>query len=360
MNIALDITPISSNSNSQHKVRGVGFYIKNLKNSLTKYLPDNNYQFVDDLNKIDSSTNLLHIPYFDPFFVHLPKFKKYSTIVTIHDLTPLIFPEHFPIGLKGNIKWQIQKHLVKQADAIITDSQSSKKDIVSLLKFNSEKVHVVYLAAGEEFKRSINNQKQKREMLTKYNLPERFVLYVGDVTWNKNLPLLIKAVKKQQIPLVMIGSALSQANYDRTNPWNSDLNMINKEIENVKYIHTLGFVPSQDLVDIYNLATCLVLPSIYEGFGLTVLEAMQCGCPVITTRNGSLPEIAGNAALYINGEDENDIIEGIQKLFSSEKLQKELCLKGLEQARNFSWEKTAKQTMNVYKSVYEATHNSSL
>ncbi len=356
MNIALDISPISSTKESQHKVRGVGFYVQNLKGSLVKYFPNNKYIFIEDLSDYPQSADILHIPYFDPFFVHLPKFKKAPFIVTIHDLTPVVFQEHFPVGIKGNLKWQAQKFLVKKADAIITDSESSKKDIISILGFDPVKVHVVYLAADKVFRKEPLNQVQKNEILKKYSLPQKFMLYVGDVTWNKNLPRLIKAVAKTYIPLVMVGKALTSENYDKTNIWNHDLHMLNTELNNIKNIYKIGFVPTEDLVKLYNLASCFVFPSLYEGFGLPVLEAMQCGCPVVTTKNGSLQEIAGDSCLYINGEDENDIIKGIQKVFTSNELQKQLSLKGLQQAKNYSWEKTARETVAVYKKVYETTH----
>ena len=356
MKIALDISPINTTNNSGHKVRGVGLYIRNLKNSLTRYCPENKYVFIEDLHEFRGETDILHIPYFDPFFVHLPKVKRLPTVVTVHDLMPLVFPQHFPSGVRGYIKWKMQEFLVKRCDAIITDSESSKKDISFLLGYDPKNIHVVYLAASEEFRHENVNQTQRNDLLKKYNLPEKFVLYVGDVTWNKNLPRLIRALSKTDIPAVMVGKTLKSQDYDPANLWNRDLQLINTELKGVKNIYKLGFVQTADLVKLYNLASCLIFPSLYEGFGLPVLEAMQCGCPVITTKNGSLPEVAGDAAMYINGEDENDIIENIRKVFVSDKLRKELSAKGLSQAQKFSWNKTARETVAVYNKVYETAY----
>ena len=182
----------------------------------------------------------------------------------------------------------------------------------------------------------------------KYKLPEKFVLYVGDVTWNKNLPRLIEAIKKINLTLVMVGSALVQKEFDHLNPWNQDLLKVQKQVENDKRIIRLGFIPTKDLVALYNLAAVFVMPSIYEGFGLPILEAMSCGCPVVTTKEGSVPEVAGSAAYYVDAYDINDIANGIGEVYFNQKLQKELSQKGVMQAKNFSWEKTAGETMNVY------------
>src|SRR5690606_8255299 len=145
-----------------------------------------------------SNSDLLHIPYFDPFFIHLPLQKKSKLVVTVHDLTPLVFPDIFPAGIKGNLKWQFNKRLLAKADGIITDSHASATDIHRLTGIPKNKIHTVYLAAGEEFKK-MENGKWKMEIKEKYGLPDRFVLYVGDVTANKNLPRLIDAIKEANL-----------------------------------------------------------------------------------------------------------------------------------------------------------------
>src|ERR1035437_9648563 len=152
MKIAIDMSPLKTGNFLQHRVRGTGFYLENLKRSLLKYYPKNEYIFFTRGEKLPKDVEVVHYPYFEPFFLTLPVFSKNKKIVTVHDLTPLVFPDHFKSGLKGNLKWQIQKLALKNADAIITDSESSKKDIVKFAGINSEKIKVVYLAAGPEFK----------------------------------------------------------------------------------------------------------------------------------------------------------------------------------------------------------------
>ncbi len=352
MRVAIDISPLQTG----HKVRGAGFYLDNLKKALEKYFPNNEYTFFTRGDKLPGKVELVHFPYFEPFFLALPIYKKYKTVVTVHDLTPIVFKERFPRGIKGEIKWQMQRYALKKANAIITDSQSSKKDIVKYVGVNASRVHVIYLAAGEDFQRFKTEDVRLKMVREKYKLPERFVLYVGDVTWNKNLPRLMEAVKTAGLPLVMVGKALASEDYDRNNPWNKDLNTVNQITEelttkNKELVTKLGFVPTEDLAAIYNLATIFVMPSLYEGFGLPVLEAMASGCPVITTKEGSLGEVAGDAAFYVDAYKTENIAEGLEKVFEDEKLRKELSQKGLERVKEFSWKKTAKDTLDVYQKV---------
>lgn len=347
MKIAIDISPLQTG----HKVRGVGFYLEHLKNSLTKYFPENNYVFFETGQNLPSDIDLIHFPYFEPFFLALPIYKKYRTVVTVHDLTPIVFPKAFPRGIKGEIKWQMQKYALKNTNSIITDSNSSKRDVLKYIGVNTQKVDVIYLAAGEDFKK-INNSDIKAESLRKkYSLPNKFALYVGDVTWNKNLPRLVDAVKEAGIPFVMIGKNLVNEDYDKNNPWNHDLNRVHELVKEDRNIVRLGFVPTDDLVKIYNLATVFVMPSLYEGFGLPILEAMACGCPVITSKEGSLPEVAKDSAFYVDAYDMDSIANGIKKVFNNESIQKDLSEKGIKHSGQFSWKKTASETLSTYKKV---------
>lgn len=347
MKIAIDVSPLQTG----HKVRGVGFYLEHLKKALVKYYPENEYIFFERGEKLPNDIDLVHFPYFEPFFLALPLYKKFKTVVTVHDLTPIVFPNAFPKGIKGEIKWQMQKYALRKADAILTDSECSKKDIIKLTRVKEHRVKVVYLAAGEQFERLKIDDLRFKNIREKYNLPEKFILYVGDVTWNKNLPRLIDAVKSLKIPLVMIGKGLVSEDYDKNNIWNADLNRINELAKGDENIIRLGFIPAEDLTAVYNLATVFVLPSLYEGFGLPVLEAMACGCPVVTSKEGSIPEVARDAAFYVDAYDVDSIATGIKEVFENENLQKQLREKGLENARKFSWKKTARETINVYKGV---------
>lgn len=346
MNIAIDISPLSG----EHSVRGSGFYLKNLKAALTKYFPDNRYIFFQPGEQLPESVDVVHYPYFDPFFLTLPYQKKHNTIVTVHDLAPLIFPKHFPAGLRGKLKWHLQKFRLKKADAIITDSICSKNDIAKIAGISKEKIHVVYLAAGEEFTKYQKSNSKDQKLRKKYNLPEKFALYVGDATWNKNLPRIVRAAIEADVPLVMAGKALSTEILNN-NPWNSDLQEAQRIAHQSDTVFLLGFVPDEDLVSLYNAATVFVMPSLYEGFGLPILEAMSCGCPVITSKEGSLSEVAGDAAYFVDAYSQEDIANGIKKVFLDEKLQQLLSQKGLKQAKKFNWKKTAQETIRVYQTV---------
>lgn len=351
MNIALDVTPISDASNSGHKVRGVGMYIKALQKSLLAYDKENTYTFFKKGQPLSSQIDVVHYPYFDPFFFSLPAFRTHRTLVTVHDLTPIIFPEHFPAGIKGNATWLMQKYVLKTVGGILADSLCSKKDIMRIIGISEKKVDVIYLAANPLYKKINLSIKQKETLQKKYALPEKFILYVGDVTWNKNLPRLLEAVTMTKLPLVMIGKALTQQ-YVEKNPWNDDLIAVQQVIKKQKNIICLGFIPEEDLLALYNAATLFIMPSLYEGFGLPVIEAMSCGVPVITSREGSLPEVAGTAAYYIDAYDSSSIAQGIMTVWENKKLQEDLSKKGLAQANKFSWGKTALQTIAAYKKIY--------
>lgn len=348
MRIAIDVSPLKAGHFLQHRVRGTGFYVENLERSLLKYYPKNKYIFFTRGEKLPKDIDLVHYPYFEPFFLTLP-FKLYAkTVVTVHDLTPLAFPKYFPAGIKGKLKWIMQKRVLKKVDQIITDSNCSKNDIVKYTDFPEKRINVIYLAPAEEFKKIKISENMISELIKKYHLPDKFILYVGDVTWNKNLPRLVEAIKKTNLKLVLVGKTLIDEKFDKTNPWNKDLNNVIEIIRGDEQFIRTGFVPTNDLVSIYNLATVFVMPSLYEGFGLPILEAMACGCPVVTTKEGSIPEVAGDAVYYVDAYDLDSIISGIEKIFYDQKAKNELSAKGLDRVKNFSWKKVTDETVGIY------------
>ncbi len=342
MRVAIDVSPLETG----HQFRGVGFYTKRLVKALKEFDRENEY-ILSTGRQPPATSDLVHYPYFDLFFLTLPMKKIAPTVVTIHDVIPLIFPEKYPKGIKGWLKFQIQKFSLKGAKAVITDSQNSKKDIIKYLGFPKEKSYVIPLAAGEEFKPLAKTRR-------KYSLPERFVLYVGDINWNKNIPGLVRACEKAKIPLVIVGKQAVSQDYDRAHPENQDLVWLQKKIEENPLLTALGFVSTQDLVAIYNLASVYCQPSFYEGFCLPVLEAMACGTPVVCSQTSSLPEVVGEAAVLVDPSNADDVYRGIKRLIEDEKLSDSLRQKGLQQARRFSWQKTARETINVYKKVLAA------
>ncbi len=339
----------------KHRVRGTGFYIDNLKRALEREDNQVRYIYFTREQSLPKNIDLVHYPYFEPFFLTLPLRKPAPAVVTVHDLIPLVFPQYFPAGIKGSLKWQIQKLSLKNCQEIITDSESSKKDIIRFTGFPEDRVNVIYLASAPEFKKLELGPPVdgwKLELQQKYHLPDNFVLYVGDVTWNKNLPGLIEAMKQIEMPLVMVGKALVDENFDRTNPWNQDLAKVHELAKNAPQIMRLGFVPGEDLVGLYNLATVFAMPSFYEGFGLPVLEAMACGCPVVAGNTSSLQEICGKAAILVDPENTEEIADRLLRILRLPKEEREeLIQKGIEQAQKFSWEKTAQETLAIYRKI---------
>lgn len=345
MKVAIDTSPLKSG----HSTRGIGYYTRYLLDSLTKYCPE-----VTIVKDTIAGADIVHYPFFDLYFLTLPLRKPKPTVVTIHDVIPLVFADKFPAGHKGRLKLQLQKFSLSSAKAIITDSYHSKVDITKYLGIHENKVHVAYLAVDEKFCKLDEQTKQK--MKDKYSLPDIFFLYIGDVNYNKNIPNLIRAFTKlphDQAHLVLVGKAFENKNI----PEVQEINHLIEHSEKLHQIHVLGFVPDEDIVALYNLATAYVQPSLYEGFGLPVLEAMQCGTPVISSDRSSLKEIIGDTALVIDPEDKGSIRHAFQKVLDDEPLRQDLSQRGLIQAQKFTQKNFATQTVNVYQEVYENHYN---
>ncbi len=256
---------------------------------------------------------------------------KAPVVTTVHDLTFIKFPqEHLPYSIGVH-----QRHLNRAKDraaAIIAVSQSTKNDLVDS-GIPADKIRVVYEAAGKIFKPVKTDSVKK-----KYQLSKPFILSVGTIEPRKNLDRLIEAWQKlaDRPELVIVGKF----------GWGEG-------VKPIKGVRLMGFVPDEDLAGFYSLAKAFVYPSLYEGFGLPVVEALSCGCPVVTSDRSSLPEVGGDAAVYVDPESVSSISKGIQAALSQTKKLKEL---GLEQAKKFSWEKTARETLSIYKEVYDHRH----
>ncbi len=345
--VGFDVTPLHTG----HKVRGIGFYTKRLLKALENLDKDIKVRGLKSAQEINRQDyDLLHIPYFDPYFRTLPwpwKINK-PLIVTIHDMIPVKYPQQYPAGVKGNLNWQFQKLLLKQVDFIITDSFASKYDIADLTGYSADRIYVTHLAAGKQFKQLPANSSKLKAGKEKYNLPEQFCLYVGDVNWNKNIPSLVNACEKINLPLVIAGKQAVEPNFDHNHPENQDLVWLQQKAAKSKLVNLTGFVSIEDLVALYNLAVVYVQPSFDEGFGLPVLEAMACGCPVISSNYGSLPEVVGDAGIKVKPSSDS-LAEAIEAVVKDRKKQQELSQKGLKRANKFSWDKTAQKTSQVYK-----------
>ena len=345
--IAIDVSPL----NDGNSVRGVGFYTKNLVSSLQKEVKNNpkykNWEvdLITNIHDLQSTIyDLIHYPYFDPFQLTLPSQKRIPTIITVHDLIPRQFKEHFPVGIKGEIKWLIQKNRAKKADYIITVSNYSKHIIKSFFSYPEDKIFVTHLAANSIFK-PINDPKKLNDIKIKYQLPDKFILFIGDINWNKNIPNLVTACKQLNYPLVIAGSAATRKNVEK-HPWNQDLIWLQQQ--KINNLVLTGFIPDEELPYIYNLATIYCQPSFAEGFGLPPLEAMQSNCPVAYSNKTSLKEIMDCNGLPFDPYSVKDIQKALETLWTDQELREKYKKMGIKRAKSFNWSYTAKQTLAVY------------
>lgn len=348
INVLIDTSPLA-NANS---LRGVGVYTRMLVQSLNtlKGITVLTPVDIEKNKKLKKSIDLIHYPFFDLYFSTLPLRTKKPTVVTVHDVIPLIFPEQYKPGVKGKVKFVKQKNALQNVETVITDSQTSKNDIVKYLGVKSEKIAVIYLAANPDLKKppsSVINRVRRH-----YKLPKNYILYVGDINYNKNLPQLIKALKflPREIKLVCLGKNFQPQNIPEWQ-WIETQMAMSDVVNRVKFITGLGSDANQELSAIYAAAAVYVQPSLYEGFGLPVLEAMQCRTPVIATQNSSLIEVGGEGAVFCQPEAES-IAAQVETVLSWSKNKRSLWVKNAYNwSQKFSWQKTAQQTFKIYKQV---------
>jgi glycosyltransferase involved in cell wall biosynthesis len=347
MKIGLDLSPLRKG----HKVRGVGSYTRNLFANINSLPLPNGLKIIE--LQPNQSYDLIHYPYFDLFFVSLPWAIPSKFIVTIHDVIPLLYPKNYPPGIKGQIKFHIQKFLLKRAKAVITDSQTSKNDIVKFLEYPDKKIFPIKLGIEKQFQ-VIDNPQLFKRVKNIYHLPDKFVLYVGDVNFNKNIPNLVRACEIAQQPLVIVGKQAAENNFDHQHQENQDLvwlqNFHPLPSSNFQLL-TIGFVPQEDLPVIYNLASVYSQISLAEGFGLPVLEAQACGCPVIISDAPALKEIGQDSTLITDPNNPQDIAKKINQILKQKELREKLINAGLENILKYSWEKCAKETLEIYQQV---------
>lgn len=339
LKIFIDTSPLKSG----HAVRGIGSYTQGLVNAFKKQKDVMLVDFQDE-------AQIIHYPCFDLFFTTLPLRKIKPTIVTIHDVIPLLYTKYYPLGLRGKLNFAIQRYSLQSVSAVITDTECSRKDIVRFLGVPQEKVYSVHLAPKFIYRKLVG-ESWKSEITQRYGLLNRFVLYVGDVNYNKNLLRLAAACRAIKTSLVIVGKQAANTNVDFTHPENKFFKEFMDIYGNDPIIKRIGFVSDEDLVKLYNLASVYCQPSLYEGFGLPILEAMACGCPVVAAKTQAFVEISEQTALFVNPNESKDIARGLLTVIANKTLQATLTKKGLQHVKNFTWEKTAQKTFEVYKSI---------
>ena len=345
MKILIDTSPLDTG----HAIRGIGTYTRLLVEHLEKEA---------DITIVRSGTkkaenfkpDIVHYPYFDLFFDTLPLLKKTPTIVTIHDVIPLVFADKYPAGIRGKAKLIKQKSSLRNVKAVITDSESSKEDIQKYLGVAANKIKVVYLAASPHLKAA--DEKEIRRVKRSYKLPKNYILYVGDINYNKNIPQLIKTARylPQNVKLVCLGKSFIEQDIPEWHWIKTQLAL--SDVENkVKFIADVPGGAEADMAAIYSGAICYVQPSFYEGFGLPVLEAMQCKTPVVSTQNSSLVEVASDQAIYVK-EDAESIVQGVNQVLGWSKTKRQQKIRAaFAWSQKFNWQKTAQETIDIYKKV---------
>lgn len=283
--------------------------------------------------------NKIHV-FFSPAH-YAPRFSLCPTVVTIHDLSYFYFPQEF---LKKDLyklkKWT--DYSVKNAKKIISVSKTTKKDLIKHYPRIEDKIHVIYNGMEREISEENTPSTNFRSLLS-----QKYILYVGTLQPRKNIVTLIRAFRlfhstHPEFKLVIAGKR----------GWLFD--MIFKEAQDLyvnEHIIFPGYVSDDELVLLYTKAFCFVLPSLYEGFGIPVLESMSYKCPVIASFNSSLPEVGGEACLYIDPHKPEDIVEKLEMLLNNKLLRKELITKGTQRVAFFSWTKCGKETLELLQST---------
>ncbi len=349
-----------------NKIDGIGVYTKHLTESLitqgqlvtpfaflgSKQVESQNITALGDFSyqaifsamtqapfinskKIDKAVDVFHAT--DHF---IPKLHKTPVIATIMDSMTLSHPE-WARGRGRKTKAYFFKQSAKWAQQVITISEYSANEINHYFDIPESKISVIPLGVDESCYQKIPDF-HKQQVLARYNLPENYFINIGTIQPRKNIQRLIAAHKQlplltqEQHPLVLIG----------TMGWGSE--DLKERIKTSEHIYYLDYIPLKDKYALLQSSIALVFPSLYEGFGLPILEAFAANIPVISSKTTSIPEVAGGAALLINPLDECELTDAMYEISLNNKLRIALKIKGLKRAKQFSWAKTAEKTQQVY------------
>ncbi|HAI74127.1 MAG TPA: glycosyltransferase family 1 protein [Candidatus Moranbacteria bacterium] len=290
--------------------------------------------------------------------------KNIKVIATIHDLSFERYPEYFSWKRRF---WHIfinSKKICRRADKIIAISDSTASDISSLYEIGKEKINIIPSAIADNFHIINRNDKKLLEVKEKYNLPFKFILYLGTIEPRKNILGIIRAYNKLQSsaetsvetglkPVSTVACNDEIAKYKLviagSSGWLGE--EFFEEIERSKFKEKIilpGFIEDCDKPFMYNLSSLFIYPSFFEGFGFPPLEAMSCGVPIIASNNSSLPEICGNAAILIDPHKPEEICEAMKQILSDKALREKLVQKGMEKSKEFNWKKTAEKTLKMF------------
>jgi anaerobic magnesium-protoporphyrin IX monomethyl ester cyclase len=274
----------------------------------------------------------------------VPLLSPVPTVVTIHDMSLRLYPRYHP-ARRVLLNRPLVDLAARRADAIITVSESAKRDIVSFYRLDPARVHVVYEAAAPSFKR-VEDAAELDRVRRRYRLDERIILYVGTIEPRKNLPVLIDAFAARRRSGALKHQLVCVGPYG----WLS--RGLEERIARSNVAHAInftGYVPFEDLPALYTLAEMFVYPSMYEGFGLPVIEAMACGAPVVTGRTAALSEVGGGAIEQVDEIEPDRLGQALVSLAASRDRREELSAAGLARSATFSWERAARESLDIYR-----------
>lgn len=271
----------------------------------------------------------------------VPRLMPCPSVVTIHDLAFLRWPEQVPSRRYQYLSREVKSGTAR-ASRVIAISESTKADVVELLGISPERVSVTHLGVDPRFRLAMEDE--KRTFRTRASVQKPYILAVGNLEPRKNLPGLLRAFSllSNDFPhdLILVGAEAWLA---------GDIHATIERLKLSGRVRMTGFVDDADLPLWYGCADLFAFPSLYEGFGLPPIEAMACGVPVVTSNVSSLPEVVGDAAIMVNPLSDEEIASAMSCLLSDESLASAMTVKGLERAKQFTWEQTADQTMAIYR-----------
>jgi len=381
MRIGIDLRPAQA---PKQKYRGIGAYVTNLINALAKIDRTNQYFLYTskirpkEINPevgnfhldgsyswnfllrnrfiewqvclpIDLQLKKLDLFHFT-FSQDVPLIYPRPVVVTVHDLISIIFRQDYRHNkLRPLFDWLWTKALAR-VDKIIAVSKNTKKDLIELLNIPQEKIRVIYQGVDPAYQ-PVDAPEAIKAVKENLGITRQYILYVGGMEPRKNLAGLFKAWRmlsdeiQRDYHLVIAGQP--DQFYPEILKLVDGFNLTDKVI-------LTGFVSKEVLVLLYNGASAFVLPSLYEGFGLPLLEAMACRCPIVSSNIASISEVAGKAAILVNPKEVKHLAKALEEILVDQDLRERLRKEGLEQVKKFSWEKTAKETLEVYQEVVDA------
>jgi len=320
-------------SDLQSKVRGVGRYLQILKENCPS-----DWIFTQNLKGIPFHAILIQ-PFYT--FYQLPLITKRITdrqIAVIHDVIPLKYPEHYPIGMRAFFYSLLERHYLRLFDSIITDSEVSKQDIISYLKVKEGKISILYPTLAQFLWKTTIRQTN----------PSDYCLYVGDGTWNKNLISIERAIKRANITCMFVGKIFADTNPEHyTHPWQEELQTFFRETKNDNRFIFVGYVSDKELLNLYVQAKLNILLSRDEGFGFSYIEAASQGCPSLLSDKPIFHEIAGKNAEFVDCDSPDKIAHTITSLIDNKERLKVLSSGALQQSKKYNVDSFKKRLLEV-------------